>query len=88
MFNRKILQNAKLPFKKINKPFIPKLIATDLIAVKPLSIKLNKLKPAQSDKQKLRESRINKLRQLDGKKPNIKLPNDIKIWDPNSFYYV
>ena len=48
-------------------------IGLDLIAVKPMNdLPLT----GKSKKQQLKEDRINKLRKLDGKEPNVVLPND------------
>lgn len=55
-----------------------KTIGLDLVSVKPIEPKII---PAKSKKQQLKEDRINKLRKINGKDPNVKLPNDIEIID-------
>lgn len=59
-------------------------IGLDLVTVHPIGTK-----PGKSEKQKLRESRLNKLRSLKGEEPNVVLPNDITVYDsptPALFY--
>lgn len=54
-------------------------IGLDLVEVKPIG---STTVPGKSDKQKLLESRTNKLRKLQGEEPNVVLPDDILITVP------
>lgn len=67
----------------ISKRINAQTIGLDLVAVKPMEISMV---PAKSDKQKLRESRINKIKQLEGEEPNVVLPDDIKVPAGHMFY--
>ena len=49
-------------------------IGLDLVAVKPMQSPDAPWR--KSDKQQLKEDRMNKIRKLEGKEPNIVLPND------------
>lgn len=52
-----------------------KTLGLDLVDVKPIGGTV----PGKSKEQQLREDRVNKLRKLDGKEPNVKLKDDIEI---------
>ena len=53
-----------------------KTLGMDLVTVKPMEMSTE---PGKSEKQQLRQDRANKIRVIEGNKPDIELPDDIEI---------